>query len=135
MNKTNFYKKDDNIYYEDKKNLKFVLVKDPTQVIDFVNIHPSEAESFKRVFPSTNSQSRNSTNERIYRTFSDLSTIVYMTPETIVNLSKLLREYLIEIEDYDRLCIVRDVVAYYEFEQNRKDQAIKEALKKSQRNL
>jgi len=42
---------------------------------------------------------------------------------------------LLENEDYDRLCIVRDVKAYYEYEQERRDQVIKEAIKKKERNL
>lgn len=135
MNKTNFFKKDDNIYYEDKKNLKFILVKDPNQVIDFCNIHPDEAALFVRVLPVANSESRNSLFEKKYRIFTDLNTIVHLTPETIESMSKLLIDYLLQVEDFDRLCIVRDVVAYYEFEQERKDQAIKEALKKSQKSL
>jgi hypothetical protein len=131
----NFFKKYDNIYYEDRKNMKFVLVKDPTQIIDFCNIHPDEANLFVKIHPLPNSQSRNSTLEKKYRIFVDLHTVVHLTPDTVENLSKILIDYLLEIEDYSRLCVVRDVKFYYEFIQEKKDKAIREALKKSQKNL
>lgn len=134
-NKINFFKREDNIYYEDRKNLKFVLVKDPTQIIDMCDINPDEANLFIRIHPLPNSDPRNYTTEKKYRIFVDLNTVVHLTPDTVEKLSTLLTDYLLEIEDYDRLCIVRDIKIYYEFEQNRKDKVIRETLKKSQKNL
>ena len=118
------------VYCEDKKKMQFVSLQNPEDVIKFVNLLPDEAEEFKEILPSNYSKGRNSMEERLFRIITDITTILFLTQDSFLNITKQVNKYLLQIEDYERICIVRDITTYYLNKKNERNTEIKDYINK-----
>lgn len=129
MKKYNYYLYEGDTYYEDKKGLKFVNVKDPSITISYVSIHPDDLERFKEILPNDRSKPYRSAPEKLYRVMSDLTNVIYLTEDSFGNLIKRLNKYLESIEDYERMCVLRDVKEFYNSQISKKKSEIQDYIK------
>lgn len=109
MSKNNFYIFNEEAYVEDKKKLRFVMVKNPSTIISFTDLHPDQMDNFKEILPVT---SKNAP-EKLYRILTDLKTVFFLTKESFDNIANQVTNYLLENEDYLRLIVVKDLIHYY----------------------
>jgi hypothetical protein len=117
------------VYYEDTKKLSFIKVSDPSVELSYVSMHPDEVEKFIEVVPGTGSKQYRSIPEKLYRNLTNMSTVIYLTDETFENLFKKLNNYFNSIEDYERMCVLRDVAEYYYSQISKKKSEIDDYIK------
>lgn len=129
MKKYAYYLYDGDTYYEDKKTLKFINVKDPTITISYVSMDPDEVEKFKEVLPNERSKPYRTADEKLFRVLTDISTVIYLTKDSFDSLVKKTNKYLQSIEDYERMCVLRDVVEYYILQNTKKRSQIEDYIK------
>lgn len=129
MKKYAYYLYDGDTYYEDKKTLKFINVKDPTITISYVSMDPDEVEKFKEVLPNERSKPYRTADEKLFRVITDISTVIYLTKDSFDSLVKKTNKYLQSIEDYERMCVLRDVVEYYILQNTKKRSQIEDYIK------
>lgn len=124
-----FYLKDGDVYYEDKKNLNFVSVKNPDIKISYISMHPDEVETYKEIVSVSQAKPYRSAPEKLFRVLTDLNTVIYLTEDSFYNISKQVNGYLNDIEDYERMCILRDITFYYEEQRKKKKAQIEDYIK------
>lgn len=129
MKKYNFYLYKGSAYYEDTKKLCFVSVVNQDINISYVSIEPDELEKFQEVSPSPNAKAYRSIPEKIYRNLTNMSAVCYLTEDTFKNLTKKLNNYLRDIEDYERMCVLRDVTEFYYIQNTKKKAEIQDYIK------
>jgi hypothetical protein len=129
MKKYIFYLYKGDTYYDDRKKFSFVSVKNPEFLISYISMDPDELEEFKEIEPSSQSKPYRSAAEKLFRNMTDLSSVIYLTQETFVNLMRQLNNYLQEIEDYERMCVLRDVTELYYVENSKKKSEIEDYIK------
>lgn len=138
MKKYTFYLYKGFTYYEDTKKLSFVKVSDPSVVISYVSMDPDEVDKFREISPSLNAKAYRSIPEKIYRNLTNMSAVCYLTEYTFENLMKKLNKYMKEIEDYERMCVLRDVTEFYKNQTANKKAEIQDYIKhfnKTKKNL
>lgn len=124
-----YYLKDGIVYYDDYKNLNFVSVKNHEIKIPYVSMDPDEVDSYKEIVPSPQAKPYRSAPEKLFRVLTDLTSVIYLTEDTFKNLSGQINNYLNEIEDYERMCIIRDVTEFYYSQINKKKAQIDDYIK------
>lgn len=129
MKKYNYYLYKSEVYYEDNKKLKFISLKNPEVEISYSNLEPDEIDEFKQILPGENAQHYRTPPEKLYRVMSDLTNVVYLTEDSFINLSKQVNSYLEGIEDYERMCVMRDIKVYYYLQQKLKKAEIEDRIK------
>lgn len=129
MKKYTYYLYDGDTYYEDKKTLKFISVKDPSITISYVSLHPDVLDKFKEILPNDRSKPYRSVSEKLFRVMTDLTNVIYLTEDSFKNLTRKTNEYLEEIEDYERMCIMRDVEEFYKLQTSKKKAQIDDYIK------
>lgn len=129
MKNYNYFLYEGDAYYEDKKKLKFVNVKDPSVTISYVSLHPDDLERFKEILPNDRAKPYRSAQEKLYRVMSDLSNVIYLTEDSFENLMKKLFKYLESIEDYERMCVLRDIKEFYLKQKSKKKAEIEDYIK------
>lgn len=129
MKKYNYYLYDGETYYEDKKNLKFISVKDPNISISYCTLHPDEVDRFKEILPNEKAKAYRTAPEKLYRILTDIKTVMYLTEDSFFNISKQVNGYLEEIEDYERMCVIRDIDFFYKEQRLKKKAQIDDYIK------
>lgn len=108
-----FYLYNDKVYIEDKKGLRFIPISNPKEIVKFVDLSPDEAEKFIEIKPNENSQHSKSAPEKLYKIVTDLKTVFFLTPDSFENICKQVNKYLMEIEDFERMAVVRDICIFF----------------------
>ena len=129
MKKSTFYLYKGEVYYEDRKKFNFVNVKNPQISISYVSMNPDEVDEFKEIIPSTQAKPYRSAPEKLYRIITDVTTVIYLTEDSFSNISKQVNEYLNDIEDYERMCVTRDIAFFYKLEREKKKAQIDDHIK------
>ena len=129
MKKFVFYLYKGDVFYEDNKKLKFVSVKNPEVTISFADLSPDELEEFKQVIPSEQAKHYRTPPEKLYRVLTELTNVLYLTEDSFINLSNQINNYLEEFEDYERMCVMRDIKEYYYLQQKLKRAQIEDRIK------
>jgi len=124
-----FYLRDDVVYYEDKKNFNFVSVKNPDIKISYISMNPDEVEKFKEIISVEKARPYRSAPEKLFRVLIDINTVIYLTEDSFYNISKQVNNYLNDIEDYERMCILRDISILYEEQRKKKKAQIDDYIK------
>lgn len=124
-----FYLKDGDVYYEDKKNFNFVSVKNPDIKIPYVSMSPDEVETYKEIISVEQAKPYRSAPEKLFRILTDMNTVIYLTEDSFQNISKQVNNYLNDIEDYERMCIIRDISHFYEEQRKKKRAQIDDYIK------
>lgn len=124
-----FYLYEGETYYENKKTLKFISVKNPKVVISFTSLNPDEVDNFKEILPNENSKSFRSAEEKFYRVLTDIKSVMYLTDESFANITKQVINYLNGIEDYERMCVIRDIKYLFEELKRTKQAEIQDYIK------
>jgi len=124
-----FYLKDGIVYYDDKKNLRFVAVKNPDIFVSYVSMDPDEVDTYNEIEASPNALHYRTAPEKLLRILTDMGTVMYLTEESFINIFKQVNNYLSEIEDYERMCIIRDVQEYFKLQNSRKKAEIEDYIK------
>ncbi len=130
MKKIKFVVFEELVYYENNKTKEYILVKDPTVKIKFTE---TNRELFKEVQVSNNALPKNSQEETLYRVLADINTIIFYAEDTVQNMFEKTTNYLTEIQDFERLCVVRDIKAYYDRDRKNYNLLIKEVVNKNQK--
>jgi hypothetical protein len=129
MKNYTFYLYNGSSYYEDTKKLSFIKVSDPTIELSYISMHPDEVDKFTEVVPGTGSKQYRSIHEKMYRNLTNMSSVIYLTEETFNNVYTKTKNYLNSIEDYERMCVVRDVKEYYNDQISKKKSQIEDYIK------
>ena len=124
-----FYLKDGVVYYDDKKKLRFVAVKNPDIFISYVSLDPEEVDAFKEIDANSNALHYRTAPEKLLRILTDMRTVMYLTEDSFLNISKQVNKYLEDIEDYERMCIIRDIKEYFYYQNSKKKAQIEDYIK------
>ena len=124
-----FYLKEGTVYYNDKKNLRFVAVKNPDIFISYVSLDPEEVDAFKEIDANSNALHYITAPEKLLRILTDMRTVMYLTEDSFLNISKQVNKYLEDIEDYERMCIIRDIKDYFYYQNSKKKAQIEDYIK------
>ena len=124
-----FYLKDGVVYYDDKKNLRFVAVKNPDIFVSYVSMDPDEVDTYKEIDASSNALHYRTAPEKLLRILTDMRTVMYLTEDSFLNVSKQVNKYLEDIEDYERMCIIRDIKEYFFLQNSKKKAEIEDYIK------
>jgi hypothetical protein len=124
-----YYLKDGIVYYEDKKSLHFISVKNPEIKISYVAMDPDEVDTYKEIVPSPQAKPYRSAPEKLFRVLTDINTVIYLTEESFSNISRQVNNYLNDIEDYERMCILRDISIFYQEQRKKKKAQIEDYIK------
>lgn len=127
--KFKFYLKEGTVYYDDKKNLRFVAVKNPEIFIPYNSLYPDEVDIFKEIDASSNALHYRTAPEKLLRILTDMRTVMYLTEDSFLNISKQVNKYLEDIEDYERMCIIRDIKDYFYYQNSKKKAQIEDYIK------
>lgn len=129
MKSVKYYLKEGKTYYNDNKKLKYVCVSDPEITFDFARLSPDENEGFVEVKNSSCSKPQNSVEEKLYRVLTDITTITFLNDETFDAMFKRISGYLAEIEDWERMCVLRDVELHYRRARGKRKSEIDDFIK------
>lgn len=129
MKSVKYYLKEGKTYYNDNNKLKYVCVSNPELTFDFAKLSPDETEGFVEVKNASWSKPQNSVEEKLYRVLTDIATITFLNDETFDAMFKRISEYLMEIEDWERMCVLRDVESYYRQSRGRRKSEIDDFIK------
>lgn len=129
MKSTKFYLREGKTYYNDNKRLKYVCISDPDLVFDFTKLSPDEQDGFVEVKNASWSKPHNSVEEKLYRVLTDIFTIMFLNEETFDAMFKRISDYLSEIEDWERMCVMRDLNTYYRSKRGKRKSEIDDFIK------
>ncbi len=132
--KSKFYLREDKVWSADDKNVKFVNLAEPEQSISYTSLHPDELDKFVEIVPNPESYVRNAPQEKLYRVVTDLSTVTYLTEQSFKDISANVLAYLMEIEEWERMCVVRDIGKYFVYHKSKKKSEIEDFIRKHDRN-
>lgn len=124
-----FYLKEGTVYYDDKKNLRYVAVKSPEIFMPYVSLDPEEVDTFKQIEVNPNALHYRTAPEKLLRILTDMRTVMYLTEDSFLNISKQVNKYLEDIEDYERMCIIRDIKDYFYYQNSKKKAQIEDYIK------
>lgn len=129
MKKYNYYLYNGEVFYTDNKNIKFVSVKNPEHTISYSDLDPDELDKFKEIVPCENAKHYRTAPEKLYRVMTDLTNVLYLTEDSFLNLFNQVNNYLEGIEDYERMCVLRDVESFYYLQQKLRKSEIEDRIK------
>lgn len=129
MKSKKFYINEGKSFYADNKKLKYICVSDPEIIHDFTKITPEENERFVEVKRAEGSKSVNSVEEKLYRVLCDINTVGFFNEETFDGISQKVSRYLSDIEDWERMCVLRDIGLYYKKSRSKKSTEIESFIK------
>lgn len=129
MKSVKYYLKEGKAYYNDNKKLKYVCVSNPDLVFDFTKLSPEENDAFVEVKNASWAKPSNSVEEKLYRVLTDVTTITFLNEETFDAMFKRISQYIMEIEDWERMCVLRDVESYYRDSRGNRKSKINDFIK------
>lgn len=129
--KSKFYLIEGKVWMTDDRKLKFVSVSDPERKIDYTSMDPDTAQSMKEIVPSPDTFVKDAPQERLYRILTDLSTVKFLNEDSFRDVSGKVRAYLEEIEEWERMCLIRDISEFYNENRRKRKEEIDGFLKKN----
>lgn len=118
------------VWRSDDKMLNFTSLSEPDKVIKYTSLHPDQEELFKEIVPNEATYVRDSPQERLYRVLTDLSTVIFLNEDSFRDISKNVLAYLEEIEEFERMCVVRDITEFYTNNRKKRNAEIDNYVKK-----
>lgn len=128
--KSKFYLREDKVWSADDKNVKFVNLAEPEQTISYTSLHPDELEKFVEIVPNPENFNKDAPQEKLYRVITDVSTVIFLNEQSFKDISSNVLAYLMEIEEWERMCVVRDIGKYYLYHKNKKKTEIENFIRK-----
>lgn len=129
MKKNRFYLYEGEVWKSDDKNLRFVNVSDPTKVVDYVSMNPDAAERFVEVKHNQDNYVKDAPQEKLYRVITDTTTVIFLNEDSFRDISRNVSAYLQEIEEWERMCVVRDIGKFYHAHRLRRKVEIEDYVK------
>lgn len=120
-----FYLKAGETYYQYKKELKFISIKNPEVVFDFTNLNPDEVEEFKEIGFSPHSEDKP---EKLFNIIADIKTVGYLAEKSFDGVYNQIKKYLLEKEDYERLILLNDIQHLHKDLRNKRNKEIKDFI-------
>lgn len=127
--KAKFYLYENETWFADDKRLCFTKLSDPETSMHYTSVHPDTLESFVEIVPNDETHNRNLPQEKLFRVITDLSTVIFLSPESFSDISGNVLTYLGEIEEWERMCIVRDIGKFYEHHRLKKRSRIEDFIR------
>ena len=127
--KGKFYLYEGKVWRSDDSLLNFVSVSEPDNKLKYASLHPDQEEQFKEIVPNEATYVRFAPQERLYRVLTDMSTVIFLNEDSFRDISRNVLNYLMKIEEWERMCVVRDVGKYYESYKKAKNEEISNFIK------
>lgn len=127
--KSKFYLKEDKVWKADDKNVKFINLTNPDEEISYTSIHPDELERFVEIVPNPETYHKDAPQEKLYRVITDVSTVIFLNEQSFKDISSNVLSYLMKIEEWERMCVVRDIGKYYQYHKSKKKNEIDNFIK------
>jgi hypothetical protein len=127
--KTKFYLYEGEVWKSNDRSLRFVNVSDPEKVVKYASANPDTVERFVEVKPNQDTYVKDAPQEKLYRVLTDTSTVIYLNEESFRDISKNVSAYLQEIEEWERMCVIRDIAKFYHAQRLKKKAEIEDYIK------
>lgn len=127
--KNKFFLYEGETWEADEKNLRFVKLSDPEVVMHYPSMHPDLLDKFAEIVPNQETYVRNAPKEKLYRVITDTSTVIFLNEDSFRDISANVLNYLQEIEEWERMCVVRDVGKFYRRNRDKRKSEIEDYIK------
>lgn len=124
-----FYLYEGETWVGDDKKLRFRKVSDPETTMQYTSIHPDTLDGFSEIVPNPDTYQKNHPQEKLFRVVADLSTVIFLSDQSFSDISRNVLNYLGEIEEWERMCIVRDIGKYYSSHQSKRKAMIDDFIR------
>lgn len=111
-------------------NMIMFNVADPSITLDYHSLPPEEASSFTEIKSPKDPYVRKLQPEKLYRIITDTYTSTYLEKNSFEEIYSNVYDYLQETEQYERLCLIRDVRKFYLKFQEKRQIEIENQIKK-----
>lgn len=128
--KSSFYLYQDEVWRSDNGNLCFRKVSDPEKVLKYASLTPDQVDEFVEIKPNPATYIKNAPQEKLYRIITDIPTVEFLNEESFQSISSNVSDYLQEIEEWERMSIVRDVKKFYLASRMKRNNTIEEEIRK-----
>lgn len=128
-----FYIYEGETWLADEKGLRFIRVSDLETIKSYTSIDPDSLDKFVEVKPNKDTFNKNAPKEKLYRVITDMTTMLFLSEDSFTDISRNVLDYLQEIEEWERMCVVRDVGKYYWNYREKRKARIEEQIKKHDR--
>lgn len=125
-----FYLYDGETWIPDDKRMRFVKLSDRSESVAFTSLDPDSLEKFVEVVHDPKSYVRNSPKEKLYRVITDIHTVSFLSEDSFRDISRNVLNYLQEREEWERMCVIRDMGKYYWRYRENKTALIDEEIRK-----
>jgi len=132
--KNAFYIYRDEVWKADDKNLRFFKLSSPQETKGYPTILPDELDLFIEIKPNPETYQKDSPQEKLYRIITDTATVIFLNKESFNDISANVLNYLMEIEEWERMCVVRDIKRFYDYNKKKKWSEIEDFIKKHDKN-
>lgn len=130
--KNKFYLHEGEVWKSDDSNLRFFKLADPDVVRKYAEMSPDLVESFVEITPNPETYHKDHPQEKLYRIITDTSTVIFLNEDSFRDISANVSSYLQEIEEWERMCVVRDIRKFYLVNLQKRRSQIEEEIKKHQ---
>ena len=114
MNRKNkFYLHEGEVWKSDDKNLRFFKLADPDAVIKYAGMSPDMIDRFEEITTNPETSRKDAPKEKLYRIITDTSTVIFLNEDSFHDISANVSAYLQEMEEWERMCVVRDIGKFY----------------------
>ena len=114
MNRKNkFYLHEGEVWKSDDKNLRFFKLADPDAVMKYAGMSPDMIDRFEEITPNPETYRKDAPKEKLYRIITDTSTVIFLNEDSFHDISGNVSAYLQETEEWERMCVVRDIGKFY----------------------
>ena len=129
IKKNKFYLHEGEVWKSDDSKLRFVKVSDPEQVVKYVSMKPDLVDRFVEIKPSQDTYVKDAPQEKLYRVITDVTTVIFLNEDSFRDISANVLNYLQEIEEWERMCVVRDVGKFYRRNRDKRKSEIEDYIK------
>lgn len=129
IKKNKFYLHEGEVWKSDDSKLRFVKVSDPEQVIKYVSMKPELVDRFVEIKPSQDTYVKDAPQEKLYRVITDVTTVIFLNEDSFRDISANVSAYLQEIEEWERMCVIRDIGKFYLAQRQKRKAEIEDYIK------
>lgn len=127
--KSKFYLHEGEVWKSEDANLRFVKVSDPEQVVKYVSMKPDLVDGFVEIKPGRDTYVKDAPQEKLYRVITDTTTVIFLNEDSFHDISANVSAYLQEIEEWERMCVIRDIGKLYLGQRRKKKAEIEDYIK------